>query len=97
MQIIGSTENELCTLLHITNIVDVDMYTTSLHDFEEAVKTFYEFGSTTLLTKTRSGDEETFYMHVLRFYIPVIDQNTVSNHRLDVGVFTMKGFERQNR
>ena len=43
------------------------------------------------------GDDETFYMHVLRFYLPKIARVTFDKHGLGLGIFTMQGFERRNK
>ena len=43
------------------------------------------------------GNDETFYMHVLRFYIPRIADDTFEKYNLGVGIFTMQGFERRNK
>lgn len=40
---------------------------------------------------------ETFYLHVLRFYLPVIAEYTWDNYRLGLGVYTMQGFECRNK
>ena len=44
--------------------------------FEKLVTSFYEVGANTILTKNpaNAGDDETFYLHVLRFYIPEISK-----------------------
>ena len=44
-----------------------------------------------------AGDDETFYLHCLRFYIPRIAQITFDEDHLGVGIFTMQGFERRNK
>ena len=36
-------------------------------------------------------------MHVLRFYIPRIADDTFRKYNLKVGIFTMYGFERHNK
>ena len=43
------------------------------------------------------GDDETFYMHVLRFYLPQIAKKTLTDHELGLGIWTMQGFERRNK
>ena len=43
------------------------------------------------------GDEETLYMHALRFYIPVIAKVTFDRHGVGIGIFNMQGFERRNK
>ena len=60
---------------------------------------FYKAGRTTFLTKTpeNEGDDETFYLHVLRCYLPKIAKQTLEDFNLGLGVFTMQGFERRNK
>ena len=36
-------------------------------------------------------------MHVLRFYIPRIADDTFEKYNLGVGIFTMQGFERRKK
>ena len=36
-------------------------------------------------------------MHCLRFYLPHIAKETLNEHNLGLGVFTMQGFEHQNK
>ena len=57
----------------------------------------YQVGSHTILTKNQIGDEETFYLHVLRFYIPHLSKITLQKHQLGIGIFTMQGYERRNK
>ena len=45
----------------------------------------------------RRFDDETYYLHALRYYIPRFARQTWDNHRCGVGVFTMQGFERRNK
>ena len=52
--------------------------------------------SGTFLVKNRTSSE-TFYMHVLRYYLPLIAEETFSRHNVGVGVFNIQGFERRNR
>lgn len=40
--------------------------------FECDVKALYYHGGKSFLTKTNEGDQENLYMHVLRYYIPII-------------------------
>lgn len=83
--------------LGITNIDNLELYNTHLLQFEDAIKRFYQVGSKTFLTDHTKGDSETFYLHVLRFYILHISKITLEKHQLGVGVFTMQGYERRNK
>ena len=59
----------------------------------------YDFGAKTILTKNPAnpGDDETFYLHVLRFYLPQIAKKTMEDHGIGLGIFSMQGFERRNK
>ena len=43
------------------------------------------------------GDLETSYMHILRYYMPHIAQETYCKHGIGIGLFTMQGFEHRNK
>ena len=60
---------------------------------------FYNVGAKTILTKNPAnpGDDETFYLHVLRFYLPQIAKKTMEDHGVGLGIFSMQGFERRNK
>ena len=52
--------------LTITQLSDkVVDYDTRMTEFTNAVRLFYEVGGKIFLTKHVTGDDETFYMHVL--------------------------------
>ena len=44
--------------------------------YKKWVERFYELGVVTFMTKIEPGDQETFYLHVLRFYMPDIIYDT---------------------
>ena len=68
-----------------------------MEEFIEASNLFYEVGSKTFLSQSMNrGCSETFYMHVLRYYIPKIAMITLERHRLGVGIFSTQSFERRN-
>ena len=102
-----NTLNDLCELLEIwtkispflviTDISDVSEYKSKLTTFERNLKDFYKIGRRSFLTLKEDGDDETFYMHVLRFYLPRIAKETLDRHGLGLGIFTMQGFERRNK
>ena len=90
----------LVTFLSTTKIGtgEKDQYLNMLKAFEQNVKKFYSAGGKSFLTKaTVVGDDETFYMHCLRCYIPHIAKITYDQHHLGVGIFTMQGYERRNK
>lgn len=76
-----------------------DNYEGELTQWINLLKRFYDVGRRSFLTKRveRPGDDETFYMHVLRFYLPKIARITFDEHDLGLGIFTMQGFERRNK
>ena len=56
---------------------DVDTnYEQEIVAFEKRVKAVYSYGKDLFLTKKETGDGETFYFHVLRYYMPQIARET---------------------
>lgn len=53
------------------------------------IKIFYELVFVTFMTKTDKGDEETFYLHVLIYYMPEIIKDTWNKYELGIGIYTM--------
>ena len=45
----------------------------NVNEFEEKLKNFYGIGKRKILTKTHTkiDNDKTFYMHCLRFYMPI--------------------------
>ena len=74
-------------------------YAQKLDEFESNLKKFYDIGSRSFLTKNPAsiGDDETFYLHTLRFYLPNIAKETLRKHSLGLGIYTMQGFEHRNK
>ena len=69
-----------------------------MEKFECNVKKFYDVGSRTFISKLSNiGNDETFYLHVLRFYMPDIVRKTYERHNLGPAIFSMQGFERRNK
>ena len=83
--------------LVISTIDDEQKYKREMSEFLNNVKSFYAAGSKTFLTQKSIGDDETFYLHALRFYLLKIAEETFRDHNLGLGVFTMQGFERRNK
>ena len=85
--------------LVISVIEDEVKYKKEMLEFDKNVANFYESGKHSFLTKKASqpGDDETFYMHCLQFYIPQIAKTTFEEYNLGIGIFTMQGFERRNK
>ena len=75
-----------------------ESYSIQLEKFKDNILTFYDAGKSTFLMKNGTNvSTETFYMHVLRYYLPRIASNAFSIHKCGIGVFTMQGFERRNK
>ena len=87
----------LTEFLSISKISNRENYQKKIDDYVDKVKELYDVGAKTVLTTNVTGDHETFYYHVLRFYIPKIAQETCNKYGLGIGIYTMQGFERQNK
>ena len=69
--------SKIVPFLQITTIDDESKYLEKSNQFEEHLKKIYEVGAKSFLTKgNKIGDDETFYMHCLRFYLPHIAKET---------------------
>ena len=88
---------EISEFLHITKVDNAGIYNQKLEKFEKNVELWYLAGKDIFLTRLTPGDSETFYQHVVRFYMPDIAKITFERHGLGVGIFTMQGFERRNK
>eukprot|EP00978_Attheya_sp_CCMP212_P008133 scaffold18931_cov62-Attheya_sp.AAC.9 len=88
---------EISHFIHIVPINDPPHFTTELTQFEANLASFYECGHTTFLTKNADGDNDIFYSHVLRFYLPRFAHEMFDNYNVGLGVFTMHGYEHQNK
>ena len=55
------------------------------------------WAASSLTGGTMTGDQETLYMHVVRCYIPATTKITFEIHDLDVGIFNIQVFKRQNK
>ena len=72
-------------------------YEEDICKFESNVKLLYHYGGKSFLTKTVIGDQENLYMHVLRYYMPIIVRDTWDVYNLGIGIFSMQGFEWRNK
>ena len=72
---------------------DAGIYNQKLEKFEKNVEQWYSTGKDIFLTRLTPGDSETFYQHVVCFYMLDIAKITFERHGLGVGIFTMQGFE----
>lgn len=70
-----------------------------LQVFKSNVVDFYSTGLNISLTTLddKVGNDETFYLHTLRYYMPKIAEDTYNEHKVCVGIFNMQGFERRNK
>ena len=70
-----------------------------MNTFKQNLNLFYKVGGRSFLTKDTNniGGDETFYMHCLKFYMPMIAEVTLKRHKMGLGIFTMQGFERRNK
>ena len=73
-------------------IEDEELYLEQLEEFKINLELFYKNGRTTFLL-----ENESFYHHCMRFYLPRIAEKTYNRHKLGLGVFNMQGFERRNK
>ena len=99
--------NNLCQLLQvfarlpdfwkITKIQNVREYKQKIAEYEQNVKELYTVGAKTTLTNNNTGDCETIYYHVARYYIPKIARELFEKYGVGVGIFSMQGFERRNK
>ena len=85
--------------INTTKIPDdkVDACKTELEDFNKNVVEFYKCGGTAFMKGDQLGDKETFYLHVVRNYLPQIAKNVFEKCQFGLGVFTMQGFEHRNK
>ena len=94
--LLWQTISHFLVIVHINN---ADTYNEQLQKFVSDLKKFYEIGKMSFLTKNidRPGSDETFYMHTLRFYMPVIAKKTLQEHNMGLGIYTMQGYKRRNK
>ena len=89
----------IAPFLAITTVcIRTELYKKVITQFESDVKDYYKIGGKTFLTKRNIvGCNETFYMHCLRFYLPINAKDTYDDYNLGLGIFTMQGYEHQNK
>ena len=83
---------------------NVDSISSSKNEIAKAVielyKTkadqFYTHALASFMSQETSGDRETFHLHALRHYMPTFMKRTYERHKMNVGIFTMEGFEYKN-
>ena len=80
---------KMSPFLLLIQIIDPVQHDTEIRVFIDRARLFYDLGGKTFLTNKHIGDDKTFYMHVLRFYIPHISRVTLVKHNLGVGIYSM--------
>ena len=60
---------------------------------KEELQAFYKEALASFMSQETPGYSETFYIHVLRYYMPEFMKKTYGKHKMGVGIFTMEGFE----
>ena len=88
---------QMVPFLNICHVKDKAGYPGRITKFEEDVKKLYAVGAKTFLSTQYVGDEENFYSHCLRFYMPVFARKTFEEHGTGLGIFNMQGFEHRNK
>ena len=90
---------KITKFINIAKVPDdkVDAYKTELEDFNKNVVLFYKHGGATFMKGEQIGDKETFYLHVVRNYLPQMAKNVFEKHQFGLGVVTMQGFEHRNK
>ena len=80
-------------------VQDADESLKVLDRFESNIDEFYRCGTETFLSGKGNdiGDDETYYLHALKYYIPKHARKIWHTHKCGIGVFTMQGFERRNK
>ena len=79
---------------NLTLIHNKESYGEKLNKFQNDTQDFYKHAEKSF---TIGVDNESFYFHVLRFYLPYHAQLTFDRHQMGLGIFSMQGFERRNK
>ena len=91
---------DLFQFLSITYVSDRGKcnFQMEIDKFALNVQKFYDMGSRTFISKSNDiGNDGTFYLHALRFYMPKTAYKTFRRHKVGPGIFNMQGFERRNK
>ena len=90
--------HSLPKFLGLTKIDEgTEWYKNKISEYIKNVTKLYDAGAKTVLTHNTVGDRETFYMHVLRYYVPQLAKRTYDKYGVGMGVYTMQGYERRNK
>ena len=73
-------------------------YPRRIEQFEEEVNKFYECGRKSFLIGKKGNEleQETTYIHILRYQISQHAKETYECHGLAIGIFTLEAVERRN-
>ena len=75
--------------------MSTEEYLCEMTDFKSNVKKFYDCREVTFLSSStdKKEDEETFYLHTLRFYMPEISDETFKKHNWEWGYSICRGLK----
>ena len=103
----SSVVNSIIQLLHyypkidsfirISKVLNNNWYEEQLKEFKCNLACFQKAASETMHTTTTTGDNETFYAHVLFCYYPILADRLWKEHKLGLGIFNLQGMERRNK
>ena len=79
--------NVISPFLNISYIDEKASYLTEFKKFESDLKKFYLVRGETFLSMNYAGNEEKFYAHCVRFYLPKIAEVTLERHNMGLGIF----------
>ena len=89
--------SEISKFMHTLQIPDKKAYLIELAQPEKILASFYKCGWKTFKANNVEGDDEFFYSHVLRFYLPKTAQAIFNTHKVGLRVFNMQGYGRRNK
>ena len=70
-----------------------------MNTFKQNLNLFNKVRGRSFLTKNNNNirGHESFYMHCVKFYMPMIAEVTLDRHRMGLKIFTLQGFESRNK
>ena len=72
-------------------------YLDEINTHKTNIYLFFHHGSYCIFSDSIVGDDEKFYPHVAKKYLPRISKWTLDNLACGVGIWTMQGFEHRNK
>ena len=87
------------TFSNITKMDDITVYTNKIDTFKQYLNLFHKVWGRSCFTKDENniGGEEIFYIHYLKFYMPMLAEVTLDRHKMGLGLFRIQGFEGKNK